>query len=179
MRASWLDHRAGQDTPVIERLISEITITDPAHAFYGRRFPLVSLQAMRGQGYLVFELPDGRHRTIRKASTDIGASAAQCHCLEDADLPRVSVRTLVPLAHHLRAKLITATMEVIRHASQPTFYPPACVALQSVGINNDECPPALAEPAASGPEPTGQPNGAIAVPREIASVQPAGGGMPC
>ena len=137
---------------------------------------------MRGQGYLVFELADGRHRTIRKASTDIGALAAQCHCPELAsgfDLPRVSVRTLVPLAHHLRAKLITAAMEVIRHASQPAFYPPACVALQSVASNNDECPPALAEPAASGPEPTGQPNGSIAVPHEIASTQPAGGGMPC
>lgn len=134
---------------------------------------------MRGQGYLVFELPDGRHRTIRKASTDIGAMAAQWHCLEDADLPRISVRTLVPLAHHLRAKLITATMEVIRNASQPTSHSPACVALQSVASHNDECPPALAEPAASGPEPTGQPNGSIAVPHEIASTLPDKGGVPC
>ena len=72
-----------QNAPISEGVISEITITDPNHALCGRSFPLVSLRAERGRDYLVFGLPDGRRRTVRKSSTNLGAVVQEDHAQEE------------------------------------------------------------------------------------------------
>jgi len=79
--------QAGHDAPISEGLISDVTITDPGHALFGRSFPLVSLRAERGRDYLVFGLPDGRRRTVRKSSTNLGVIAGEALTGEGVRLP--------------------------------------------------------------------------------------------
>ena len=61
----------------------------------------------------VVELCDGRKRSVRIAATDLvpprnSSSAA------GPSLPRISVRTLIPLSRHLNRILTLLTEEVIR-----------------------------------------------------------------
>src|ERR1019366_1986109 len=156
--------RTCQNAPISEGIISEITITDPSHALCGRSFPLVSLRAERGRDYLVFGLPDGRQRTVRKSSTNLDAVEQEDHAREEFGLPRVSMRTLVPLARHLKTKFTsTTTAEVKRNARSPPADPTACVVFQRSVPGIDEGSAALAEPAGSGPEPVGHANSSTAV----------------
>jgi hypothetical protein len=48
-------------------------------------------------------LPDGRHRRVPQKVTDLDVSA--CEARPNRDLPLVSVRTLIPLAEYVRARL--------------------------------------------------------------------------
>ncbi len=65
---------------------------------------------------MVVELPDGRRRSIRIASTDL-AEAVDTRDPKGCDLPRISVRTIIPLMQHLNANLILLAEEVIRDGS--------------------------------------------------------------
>ena len=51
-------------------------------------------------------LPDGRHRWIPQKATDLEDVA--CEITPNRDLPLVSVRTLLPLAEYVRARLSAA-----------------------------------------------------------------------
>jgi hypothetical protein len=51
-------------------------------------------------------LPDGRHRWVPQKATDLNVLA--CEAKPNRDLPLVSVRTLLPLAEYVRARLSTA-----------------------------------------------------------------------
>lgn len=62
---------------------------------------------------MVVELPDGRQRSVRIASTDV-AEATLTSSAKGPDLPRISVRTLIPLMQHLDANLSLLAEEVIR-----------------------------------------------------------------
>ena len=64
---------------------------------------------------MVVELPDGRKRPIRIASTDLAAMVITSGAA--SDLPRISIRTLIPLVQHLSANLALLTEEVIRDGS--------------------------------------------------------------
>ena len=175
-RRHRLDRQAGHDAPISEGLVSEITITDPGHALFGRSFPLVSLRAERGRDYLVFGLSDGRRCTVRKSSTNLGTRAMEDVAEADFRTPRVSVRTLVPWARHLRLRFATATTaDVIRDARSSTSNPTACVALSRSSPDLDGGPAALAGPADLGPDPGGEAIGRDAVPNDAASL-PAGKG---
>jgi len=55
-------------------------------------------------------LGDGRHRWIPQKATDFGE--ATCEVRPNRDLPLVSVRTLLPLAEYVRARLSAATAGV-------------------------------------------------------------------
>lgn len=163
MRSSSSDRRSRHNAPMSEGLISDITITEPGHALHGRSFPLLSLRAERGRDYLVFGLPDGRRRTVRKSSTNLDAVAREDHALKEFGLPQVSVRTLVPLARHLRTKFASATAEVIRDARPSTSCPPACVAFEKSSTSPGEGSAALAQPADPSPDAIGQANRPVAV----------------
>ena len=67
----------------------------------------------RGPAYVVVELPDGRRRSIRIASTDL-AETINLPARTAADLPRISARTLIPLVQHLSANLSLLAEKVIR-----------------------------------------------------------------
>ena len=175
-RRRW-DRRVEHDAPISERPLSQITITDPSHALFGRSFPLVSVRAERGQGYLVFGLPDGRRRTVRKSSTNFDVPAGDDGPAADFCLPRVSVRTLVPLARHLRLRFATAAMaEVIRDARSSTSDPTACVASSRKALDLDGGPSSLASSADFDPDPSGQAMGPDGAPPEGASFPADEGG---
>jgi hypothetical protein len=89
--------------------VSHVTVTDRHHALCGQVLPLVSLHSARGPAYIVVALPDGRRRSLRRASTDLaGTAEAPLY-----DGPRISVGTLLPLARHIVACLAVAVEEVI------------------------------------------------------------------
>ena len=57
-------------------------------------------------GWIRVVLPDGQHRWVPQKATDLNVSA--CEATPNCDLPLVSVRTLIPLAEYVRARLISA-----------------------------------------------------------------------
>src|SRR3954466_14936032 len=105
------DPRDLQAAPIRDGLVSHVTVTDRHHALCGQLLPLVSLHSARGPAYIVIALPDGRHRSLRRASTDLAGTAeasslVRAHAVCDG--PRVSVGTLLPLARHIVAHLAIA-----------------------------------------------------------------------
>ena len=93
--------------------MSEVTITDPQHSLFGQRFRIANERSGRGPGYVVVKLPDGRKRALPIVATDLTASDRPTS-RSAATLPRISVRTLIPLAQHLDRILNLLTEEVIR-----------------------------------------------------------------
>jgi hypothetical protein len=115
-------------------LVSHVTVTDRHHALGGQLLPLVSLHSARGPAYIVVALPDGRRRSLRRASTDLAGTAE----VPFYDGPRISVGTLLPLARHIVACLAIAVEEVIHDDYAPPA-PGCAVRIAAVA--------ALAEPA--------------------------------
>ena len=118
--------------------MSHVTVTDRHHALCGQLLPLVSLHAARGPAYIVVALPDGRRRSLRRASTDLsGTAEAPLY-----DGPRVSVDTLLPLARHIVACLAVAVEEVTHDDHAPPLATPAPVCAVRIAAAA-----AVAEPA--------------------------------
>ena len=119
-RPRW-DRRTRQSATILDRIVSQVTITDPHHFLFGNRLPVLTGRSGRGPAYVVVELPDGRRRSVRIASTD-AAEATLTSSPKGPDLPRISVRTLIPLMQHLDANLSLLAEEVIRdgHTSPST-----------------------------------------------------------
>ena len=91
--SSW-HHRTSQNAPVVDRVVSHVTITDPRHSFFGQRLVVLGERSGRGPGYVAVELPDGRRRSVRKTATDLVVPSQPV----GSNLPRISIRTLIPLA---------------------------------------------------------------------------------
>jgi hypothetical protein len=110
-----------QTASIRDGLVSHVTVTDRHHALCGQLLPLVSLHSARGPAYIVVALPDGRRRSLRRASTDLaGTAEAPLY-----DGPRISVGTLLPLARHIVARLALAVEEVTRDDYDPSVAAPA------------------------------------------------------
>jgi hypothetical protein len=90
-------------------VITHVAITDPHHPLYGRRFELISLASLHDPGSVTIALEDGRCRSVRRAATDLDPAPAP---RPGPDVPRISVRTLLPLAHYVRGLLSTCDEEV-------------------------------------------------------------------
>lgn len=80
-----------------------VTIIDAAHPLAGRTFPLLRDSSPRGKQYIVLLLPDGRHRSVPRAATDLDAPAPPLRAV--GTLPRISVRTILTLAQRVHAML--------------------------------------------------------------------------
>jgi hypothetical protein len=141
-RRSWRDGRAGrrrpgsspgrrtlQAAPDFERVVSDVSVTDPRHPLFGQPLRLLSLTCSRGPSFVAVALPDGRRRLIRRAATDL-----ERPLVAEAALPRISVRALLPLARHIRSMLATSQEEACRadialsSPPPPTAEPPSGVA---------------------------------------------------
>ena len=110
-------HRTSQHAIILDRLVSEVTITAPQHPLFGQRLALTDERSGRGPAFVVVRLSDGRKRAIRITATDL--STPDCSTpAPAASLPRISVRTLIPLAQRLDRILNLLTEEVIR--DEPT-----------------------------------------------------------
>jgi hypothetical protein len=73
--------------------------------------PLVPVRSARGPAYIVVELPDGRRRSLRRSVTDL-AGVAEATPSAAREAPRISARTLLPLARHLATSLAASAVEV-------------------------------------------------------------------
>ena len=114
-----------QNAIILDRLVSEVTITDPQHPLFGQRLALTNERSGRGPAYVAVRLPDGHRRSIRISATDLNASDGRTPA---ASLPRINVRILIPLAQHLDRILNLLTEEVIR--DEPTCrHRPKCNSL--------------------------------------------------
>jgi hypothetical protein len=87
----------------LDGLAREVTVTDRAHPFFGRRLVVVDERAPGARDCVLVQLPDGQRRAVPRAATSLVAdgqppSAAGARC----PLP-ISVRTLLPLADLVRA----------------------------------------------------------------------------
>jgi hypothetical protein len=127
-----------QAAPIRDGLVSHVTVTDRHHALCGQLLPLVSLHSARGPAYIVVALPDGRRRSLRRASTDLaGTAEAPLY-----DGPRISAGTLLPLARHIVACLAIAVEEVIHD----DYAPPVALSAPGCAVRIAAAA-ALAEPA--------------------------------
>ncbi|MCP3380109.1 MULTISPECIES: Y4bD/Y4pK family protein [unclassified Bradyrhizobium] len=103
--------------------MSHVTITDPHHFLFGQRLEVLKERSGRGPAYVIVVLPDGRRRGVRIASTDLAETSSRPNA---ADLPRISVRTLIPLMQYLSASLGLLDEKVIRD-DPPTASRSRCV----------------------------------------------------
>jgi hypothetical protein len=113
MRWSSWRHRTLQSATILDRVVSHVTVTDPRHSLFGSKLAVLPERSGRGPAYVVVELSDGRRRSIRVSSTDLGEPPITANA-KGSVVPRISVRTLIPLTRHLNASLALLAEEVIR-----------------------------------------------------------------
>src|SRR5688572_19734036 len=99
------------DAPVTNRFVAEVTIIDRAHPFFGQRLPVVYRNCPGRRDHVLVELPGGSRRAVPVAATSLADHIAGLGDRTVPPLAQVSVRTLVPLAHLVRA-LKRRAMEV-------------------------------------------------------------------
>jgi hypothetical protein len=91
-----LGNQTQQDTPLLDKICGEITVTDPAHPLYGRTLPQLPVRIKRSTPHVMVLLPSGRRHMVPRAATNLecpGEAAAPA-----SPLPSISVRTILPLA---------------------------------------------------------------------------------
>ena len=130
---------------ILDRVVSRVTITDPRHFLFGHRLRSSMSVLGAATSYVVVELADGRKRSVRIAATDLvppgnSSSAAR------PSLPRISVRTLIPLARHLNL----LTEEVIRDEPAGPSASSRCVSTIDPGRQDQ---PVFGSPSVSVAEP--------------------------
>jgi hypothetical protein len=101
-RPGW-DRRTRRNASIAERLLPKIRVIDAAHPLFGQPLEVSPSGLIRRIGWIRVVLPDGRHRWVPQKATDLNVSA--CEARPNRDLPLVSVRTLIPLAEYVRARL--------------------------------------------------------------------------
>src|SRR6266478_4700899 len=95
--------RTRRNATIAERLLPRIRVIDAAHPLFGQPLEVSPSGLIRRIGWIRVVLPDGRHRWVPQKATDLDVSA--CEARPNRDLPLVSVRTLIPLAEYVRARL--------------------------------------------------------------------------
>jgi hypothetical protein len=109
--------------------VSHVTIIDPRHSLFGQRLVVLAERSGRGPAYVAVELPDGRRRSVRRAATDLVVPSQPV----GSNLPRISLRTLIPLARHMNRILNLLTEEVIRDEPAPPSASSRCVSTAEPG----------------------------------------------
>ena len=104
MRSSSWRRRSSHDAVEVDRRVAQVRVIDPHHPLVGSHFPVSGRRSGRGPDLIVVRLPDGRERSISRSATDLAFSAEGP--VPTAPPPKhISVRTLLPLANHVRAVL--------------------------------------------------------------------------
>jgi hypothetical protein len=133
-----------RDTPLFEALSGEVTITDTTHPLYGQTFPRLTVRVNRSKTHVTVLLPNGRRRSVPKASTDLERPVEQA--LVSPSLSAISVRTILPLARFVQ-QLKQAKEE--SHAERQTEHIPAA--------GSPSSPNDLASASRKSPAPTDPP----------------------
>jgi hypothetical protein len=91
-----------------------VRVTDRSHALYGQSRCVFPERSGRGSSLVFVDLGDGRSHVFERALTHIDGAEAAAILDGKLSLPLISVRTLVPLARHLTAMLVSLEEEVSR-----------------------------------------------------------------
>jgi len=145
-RASWRYHQTRRSATPTDRLISAVTVTDPRHPLYGQRLAVLSLACARGPRFIAVALPDGRRRLIRRGATDLERPAGT-----NLAVPRVSARTLLPLARHVRGLVTASSTEIVHAVSPPRSCTPTSTISAPEAATAAMASAGAAAPAATGP----------------------------
>ena len=114
---------------------------------------MLSLACARGPRFIAVALPDGRRRLIRRAATDLEHPASA-----EVATPRVSARTLLPLARHIRALVTASSAEIIDAApSSPCCTPGPIPVSRTEVATMAGAPGPLAAAAGAGDRPPATP----------------------
>src|SRR5437764_9171789 len=108
------ENHTQQETPLLDRVCGEVTVTDPAHPLYGQTLPQLPMRVKHRPLQVMVLLPSGRPHLLPQAATNLDHPAEPA--LPVAPLPSISVRTILPLAR-LVQQLMQAKEE--SHAEQP------------------------------------------------------------
>ena len=111
------------DASTLDRRVAQVRVVDPRHPLYGHCYPVSDRRSGRGPALIVIQLPDGRERAIPRSATAV-ASASDDPATTAGRLAHISVRTLLPLANHVRAVLASRHADLEaggeRHLEQAT-----------------------------------------------------------
>jgi hypothetical protein len=99
------------DATTLDRGVAEVKVVDPHHPLYGGCFPVSERRSGRGPALIVIQLPDGRERAISRAAISV-SSASEDLTAAASRLGHISVRTLLPLANHVRAVLASRNADL-------------------------------------------------------------------
>ena len=106
-----MGHRTFVDATTLDRRVAEVRVVDPHHPLYGGCFPVSERRSGRGPTLIVIRLPDGRERAISRAAITV-SPASENLTAAASRLGRISVRTLLPLANHVRAVLASRNADL-------------------------------------------------------------------
>ena len=91
-----LANHTQQETPLLDRVCGEVTITDPAHPLYGQTLLRLPVRINRSSPQVMVLLPSGRRHMVPRAATNL--ERLEGAVSPGAPLPVISVRTILPLA---------------------------------------------------------------------------------
>jgi len=89
---------------MVDRVICHVTIIDPNHPLFDHTLPVVNTRGSHANAKLIVRLPTGEQRTLDRNATDLGSDHSATNEAPTSPLP-ISVRTLLPLAQHVRRLL--------------------------------------------------------------------------
>ena len=104
-RVSLRHHQAFGDATMLDGRVAQVRVVDPHHPLYGQCFPVSGRRSGRGPRLIVIRLPDGRERGISRSATAPASAPDDLTAAVPSRLVHISVRTLLPLANHVRAVL--------------------------------------------------------------------------
>ena len=108
--------------PVADAFVTDVTIIDAAHPFFGQRLPVV-FRGRAGRGdHVLVKLPGGGRRAIPLAATSLADHSSGLGDQTSTSPSPVSVRTLLPVAHLVWAlkRRLTEVPDASGHCSTST-----------------------------------------------------------
>lgn len=144
-----------QETPLLDRVCGEVTVTDPTHPLYGQTLPRLPMRVNRHPLQVMVLLPSGRRHLVPRAATNLERPEETVS--PAAPLPSISVRTILPLAR-LVQQLKQAKEE--SHAEQTAS--PIHPTEPGVSSSHDDLSAASPEPSTTTRAPGRRPHSARA-----------------
>ena len=145
--AGWAT-QPSHTTTLPDEVTRQVTITDPAHPLFGQIFPLAQLISPQGPANILIQLPHGQRRSVPRAATNLDAPGQVPPT--PTDLPRISVRTILPLAHRMRALVLA-----MEDSYAPDLTPTPLDQPPAVHPDPQFAAPTLAAPQSPAPAATG------------------------
>jgi hypothetical protein len=91
-----LANHTQRETPLLDKVCGEVTVTDPAHPLSGQTLPRLPVRINRNPLQVMVLLPSGRRHMVPRAATNLERPEGAVS--PAAPLPVISVRTILPLA---------------------------------------------------------------------------------